>query len=181
MNTVQVNVNVGLSGSFKGTSDNPDRRSPLGLTAQQAMTQGGTGATFCNQAIDLTKVDQTVAGATTVNLDLRNPGATVLNPLGEQITSTNSNQFAKVRVLRFQHSSGSTAASGIRLFASTTDSFQGLLATGDSLTLKPGESITLESYTVAGMGVDATHRNFTYQNLDANPAQFRTFIGGSTN
>ncbi len=180
MNSAQVNVNVVLSGTFKGTADNPVRRSPLSLTAQQAMTQGGTGAGLLNAAIDWTVQDSTLAGSATVNLNLQNPGTTYLNPLGEQMTTTAGTSFGKVRVIRFTHNSQSTATTGLRLFAATTNTFSGLLAAGNSLTLKPGESITIESYTAAGMAVDASHNLFTFANLDSVSAQYRFFIGGST-
>lgn len=183
MNSAQVNVNVSISGAFKGSTinNNPDVRSPVSLNTQQALTQGGTTAGLLNQAIDLTKADQTILAATTTSIDLRDAGTSYKNPVGEQITSTNNNQFGKVRVLKFQHSSASTATLGIKLFGSSTDTFSGYLPQSTTCVVKPGESVLLESYTTAGMTVDATHRLFTFANLDAVPAQFRLFIGGSTN
>ena len=181
MNSAQVSVSVVLSGTFKGTTDNPDRRSPLSVNNQQQMTQSGSGAGLLNAAIDLTKQDSTLSGSGTVDLNLQNPGTGYLNPLGEQMTTTAGNSFGKVRVIRFTHSSQSTATAGIRVFGATANTFSGLLAAGNSVTLKPGESILQESYTTAGMTVDGTHNTFRFANLDSVNAQYRFFIGGSTN
>lgn len=172
MTSVDLNVNVVISGLLSGSTDSPNVNAPIGVRRLQNYTQSGT--ILVNQIIDHASATVTIAAGATTTLNLVT-GQT--NPLNESISGAAA--FAKVREIFVEHDAASLA-SGVKVFDAASDAFQGPLGAGESVTVVPGGRVLLSLPTAAGWTVDATHKNLSLENLDgSNAATVRYLVAGS--
>lgn len=165
--TVQLNTSLTLAGVMAGIPTNAELQAATNVRRTSAMTQGGTGATRCDQIIDKASATVTLsAGTTTIDL----------TSFTNHATETAS--MAKVRVLYFEHDADS-AATSIVIFNAAADAFQGPLSAGASETLLPGEMFHRVSKGSAGWAVDGEHKNLAIV-VSGGTATLRYLIGGST-
>jgi hypothetical protein len=173
MNTVRLTKNFGITGTVIGTTANPVLSSRINAQNVTTATQAGTAGALVSQVYDYASGTnyKTIALSTTLTLDLTSG---LLNPLGEAIV------FSKIKSVYIEHISTSTAVS-IKCFAAASNAFQGPLNTANYVTLLPGESIYLQSYTTAGWTVDGTHKNLSILNNSGSAsALVRIYIDGTT-
>lgn len=174
MQSVNLTATATVTGQVSGTTVTPSRCATTDVRRSTNYTQSDATAPI-NQLLDMGSDLQTLAAGATLTVDLTTGQE---NPLGEDITGGAA--FAKVREILVEHDLES-AASSVTVFDAASNSFQGMLSAGGSITLPPGGRITLSLPTATGMPVAGGTKNFAIVNDDGvNDATIRYVVAGST-
>lgn len=159
MLTTQVTMSVVVTGNVLGTTANPLQTSPVNAKTTNVGTSSDTGAGLVNEIVMAAAGTQTVtiaaSGTLAVNLLT---GQT--NPLGENVV------FARVKKVIIEHSSASLS-SGVTVFGSGTNQFQGPLSAAATITLPASGGFAFWLPTATAWVVDGTHKTVQVVNNDA--------------